>query len=56
MSVCLSVVCLIKHHIAHTYAGVEVQLRGLLTSAECGGEFSASCLGRTPRLNNNLLN
>jgi len=31
----MSVVCLIKHHVAHTYEGVEVQLHALLTSTEC---------------------
>lgn len=38
----MSVVCLIKHHVAHTYGGVEVQLHALLTSAACGGELHAS--------------
>lgn len=46
----MSVACLIKHHVTRTYDGVQVQLHALLTSADYGGEWTASCLGRTARL------
>jgi hypothetical protein len=41
---------LTKHHAVKTYWGVEIYLHTFLTPKVCGGEWSASYIGRfTPR-------